>query len=96
MGIYVQQQLEYGRFGALLEFATVRTAVESTYKIELQGRPQDTVYLLSITKDSLCMLSLCPAERNIWHLKSTLLSRQPCGPAQPCGVYLCCRTWTSW
>ena len=46
--VYVQQQLEYGRFGALLEFATVRPAVESTYKeIKLQGwLKSDAVYSL--------------------------------------------------
>ena len=36
--VYVQQQLEYGRFGPLLEFATVSPAVESAYQdTRLQG-----------------------------------------------------------
>ena len=56
--VYVQQQLEYGRFGALLEFATVSPDERSTYKeIRLQIRPQEAVGILSIVKDSSCLLN---------------------------------------
>ena len=51
--VYVQQQLEYGRFGALLEFATVSPAAETAYQdIKLQGRPQDAIDRFSTSRDS--------------------------------------------